>query len=172
MEADPRANQGAQNVSVSVAEFSVRYQSKKECYAFLTQALKSYQAPANCVTIWHLKDQISGVKGYVKCTEMQHLYVPQYEGLSTDDILAWTKEQFPGIIDRFLPSPREYMRFPRQVSIAFRSSFMPNIVGCSGSTATDLPQVAQAVQQSGETPSSGVAQAAEVGALNRPSFPC
>ena len=35
-----------------------------------------------------MKDLICAVKKYIKSDKLRHLAVPQYEGLSTDDILA------------------------------------------------------------------------------------
>jgi len=53
----------AQNLTtVNVQSFAAKYQSKKECYNFLTVDVKAYLPAFETVTIYFLKDVISGRK--------------------------------------------------------------------------------------------------------------
>jgi hypothetical protein len=116
MAANHRGNLGNQRQHIAVAEFASKFQSKKECYNFLTQEVKAYEPPAETVTLWHLKDQIRGAKGIVKCDDIKHLYVPQYESLSIKKILGWSDREAPMLLERYFPARKELLKMPRQVS--------------------------------------------------------
>ena len=55
------ANQ-QQTVGVSAAAFGAKYRSKRECYNFLTVECKFYLPAYDTITIYFLKDLITGTK--------------------------------------------------------------------------------------------------------------
>ena len=50
----------AANVNISAKEFEAKYKSKREIYTFLTVDAGAYLPPYDTVTIYFLKDVISG----------------------------------------------------------------------------------------------------------------
>ena len=52
-------------VRVNAAEFAAKYRSKPECYSFLTVKVKAYLPSVDTVTLYFLRDIISGKS---KCT--------------------------------------------------------------------------------------------------------
>ena len=78
--------------------------------------MKAFCPPKDVVTAFHLKDMISGAKGYIKGCDIQHLTVPQYESLSLEKILEWAGQRHSNVIQRMFPINRELQKFPRQVS--------------------------------------------------------
>ena len=61
----------------------------------------------------------SGVKGFVKCDGMKHLYVPHYEALTLEKILVVADQHYPAVVERYFPIRRELLKFPRQVRHGF-----------------------------------------------------
>ena len=47
-------------VRVNAAEFAAKYRSKPECYSFLTVKVKAYLPSVDTVTLYFLRDIISG----------------------------------------------------------------------------------------------------------------
>ena len=119
------APQAPARVNIGIPEYAAKYQTKKEVYDFLTQNVKAVCPPADTVTIWHLRDMVSGVKGYIKGTEMKYLTVPYYEDLTIDKMLTWARTNHSVIVDRFFPEAKELKKFPRQVSICVMLLFLP-----------------------------------------------
>jgi len=58
---DPNAD-GPHKVTVNAAAFAAKYRSKRECYNFLTVECKVYLPAYDTVTIYFLKDLMTGVK--------------------------------------------------------------------------------------------------------------
>ena len=68
---EPGVRRGANGkIRVPVAEFGAKYQDKKECYEFLVSSVGAYCAPRNCMTVWHLRDMATGVKGHIKAADI------------------------------------------------------------------------------------------------------
>lgn len=108
---------------VSAKEFSAKYQSKRECYQFLTVTSKAYLSAHETVTTYFLKDLINGKKkckclslsltlcADIKCDSVKVFFVPQYEGLTCETILGlrrWHPE-----VNAFLPDDRDLAKLPR-----------------------------------------------------------
>ena len=55
------ANQ-QQTVGVSAAAFGAKFRSKRECYNFLTVECHFYLPPYDTLTIYFLKDLVTGTK--------------------------------------------------------------------------------------------------------------
>ena len=66
-----------------------------------------------------LKDLIAGKKKYIKCSSVNHLNLPQYEGLALKDIMARVRnnEEF----QKHMPIEKELLKIPKQwvVNIAY-----------------------------------------------------
>ena len=116
MEGRPLPGAAGGNQRVPVQEFAARFQSKKECYNFLTQDCEAYEPPQDTVTVWHLRDQIRGTKGYIKGSAIKHLAVPHYDNLTLKLIMEWATANYAAVVERFFPQARELEKFPRQVS--------------------------------------------------------
>ena len=52
----------ANNQPVTVAAFSAKFRSKREVYQFLTLDVRAYLPPVHTVTLYFLKDIVSGAK--------------------------------------------------------------------------------------------------------------
>ena len=109
--------------------FASKYKSKREVYNFLTVDCHAYLPPYDNLTIYFLKDLVSGAKKskflmmlhflilnitliLLKSEHIQHLAVPQYEGLNIDTILGHVANDEKG--HRHLPVPQEIRKCPKQ----------------------------------------------------------
>ena len=81
---------------VNVNTFAAKYKSKREVYVFLTIDGNAYLSSFDTVTVYFLKDLVSGKKKckcapngnmlVVNCDHVRYVNVPQYEGLSQQEI--------------------------------------------------------------------------------------
>ena len=104
-----------EKTKISAATFSAKYKSKREIWFFLTVDFKAYLPSYETVTIYHLKDLVSGKKKVIKSTAIKHLQVPQYEGLQIKHLLEQAKMS-QEILDR-LPCEKEIKKLPKQYII-------------------------------------------------------
>ena len=96
-----------------MAEFNAKYRSKNEVYRFLAFDCGVYLPSYDAITIWHLRDIAAGKKKYIKATEVKHIAVPHFEGLTFDTMLHNAKKH--PAFDKFLPAEaREVEKLPRQ----------------------------------------------------------
>ena len=70
----------------------------------------------NTMTVWHLKDLLGGKRRMIKSKEVKHLHIPQFEGLSTADILEWAK-RYPAAYQALPSEPSEILQLHRQYVI-------------------------------------------------------
>ena len=98
--------------SVNIQSFQAKYQSKRECYNFLTVQVEIYLPAYETVTIYFLKDIISGKKKRkcrihffsnravdVKAKSVRTICIPQYEGLAMKDMDEQVFQLHPIIFD-------------------------------------------------------------------------
>ena len=52
----------ANNQPVTVAAFAAKFRSKREIYQFLTLDVRAYLPPVHTLTVYFLKDLVSGAK--------------------------------------------------------------------------------------------------------------
>ena len=98
-----------------MAEFGAKFKSKAEAFHFVQNELGAYCSSRDTMTVWHLKDMISGAKGIIKSNAIKHLSIPQYESLSLEKILDWAKQNHRSVLSLYLPSiDRELQKLPRQ----------------------------------------------------------
>ena len=83
-------------VKITSAEFSAVASGKQEIFRFLASEVGAYLDAYNTMTVWHLRDIVSGKRCLIKSKDVKHLHVPQFEGLSTADVLNWAK-RFPEV---------------------------------------------------------------------------
>ena len=110
-----RQNQIFNPANVSVQEFGARFQSKSECYRFLSSDCHVYLPSKTTSTIWFLKDLMSGKRTRVSCKDVKLIDVPHFEGLTINDALKWADSR-PGkakIMCAFPEELREIKKLPR-----------------------------------------------------------
>ena len=111
---------------ISSASFAAKFKSKRgkclslsltfhlpEVYFFLTVECKYYLPACDTVTIYFLKDIVSGTRRAMKGTDIVHLACPQYETLSTEKILDWARTQ-QSSLGVYLPVEKEIAHLPKQ----------------------------------------------------------
>ena len=88
---------------INAATFAAKFKSKKECYNFLTIEAGGYLPPYQGITIFHMKQMISGKKKskfdhhnhehvlVLMNDRINNISVPHYENLTRELILAKTE---------------------------------------------------------------------------------
>ena len=61
---------------MTAKDFASKYRDKTEVYHFLTHDVGAYLSSYDSMTIWHMKDLISGERKMIKGALMKHLSVP------------------------------------------------------------------------------------------------
>ena len=85
------ANSDQRKVGVNSSEFSHRFSSKEECFWFLATECGIYLDTYETMSIFHLKDVISGARQHIKSKDVKHIHVPHFPGLSVDNILEFAR---------------------------------------------------------------------------------
>jgi len=67
-----------QNTQISSKEFQAKYNSKREIYNFLAADVGVYLPPYDNVTIYFLKDIMSGKKQMVSTKRVRTIHIPQW----------------------------------------------------------------------------------------------
>ena len=86
------ANVEERKVDVTSTEFSQRFSSKQECFRFLASEVGAYLDDYKVMSIFHLRDIISGNRTLVKSKDIQHIHVPIFESLSVVKMLEWASK--------------------------------------------------------------------------------
>ena len=94
-----------QLAQISQAAFAAKFQSKREVYRFLSSEVRAYLPSYETVTIWHLRDLAMGVKTIIPCDDVKVIDVPQFEGLSIQDIFSFAQNDRD--VERALPPSKE-----------------------------------------------------------------
>ena len=100
-----------QLAQISQAAFAAKFQSKREVYRFLSSEVRAYLPSYETVTIWHLRDLAMGSKTIIPCDDVKVIDVPQFEGLSIQDIFAFA--QHDRDVERALPPGKEIQKLSR-----------------------------------------------------------
>ena len=74
-------------VNVDSKAFGAKFTSKRECYRFLTHDCGAYLASYQSMTIWHMRDLISGDRRRIKEMNVKQINVPYFEGLKIESFL-------------------------------------------------------------------------------------
>ena len=72
---------------ITAKDFASKMRNKQEVYHFLTHEVGAYLPSYDTVTVWHMRDLVSGKRLCIKAKEIKHLNVPQYEDLKDRGIL-------------------------------------------------------------------------------------
>ena len=87
IEGDNAIGGGDARVTIDAKAFGAKFQSKKECYRFLSHDCGTYLAAYQSMTIWHLRDLISGNRSRIKEATVKQINVPFFEGLKIESFL-------------------------------------------------------------------------------------
>ena len=90
-------------ISVNAQEFSSHFSSKNECFRFLSAECGIYLDDFKVMSIFHLRDLISGNRRKLKSEEVKHIHVPYFDSLSVEKMLEWAKRH----PDVFTALPKE-----------------------------------------------------------------
>ena len=83
-------------------------------YRFLATDVRGYLPGYQHCTIWHLKDLTANERTLIKCEDVQHVSIPLFEGLYTEDLLEYARRYNNGIIMRAFPKVKnEIDKLPR-----------------------------------------------------------
>lgn len=108
---------------VNVASFAAKFRSKAEVYQFMTLDVKAYLPAPNTITVYFLKDLVSGTKKCkyrwfsdlvepdVEMRKVVHISVPAYENLCLDQIFTYYTDYPP--VMAYLPEPNELRKVPK-----------------------------------------------------------
>ena len=83
------ANADQRKVGVNSSEFSQRFSSKQETFRFLATECGIYLDSYETMSIFHLKDIISGSRQHIKSKDVKFCHVPQFSSLSVEKMLEF-----------------------------------------------------------------------------------
>lgn len=90
----------------------------------MTAEVHAYLSSYETVTIFHLRDLASGKRKILKTEAVKYYEIPHYEGLSMEDMLAFSKQYAE--VPKYLPvEQREIKKLPRQ----YISTLLYSIIG-------------------------------------------
>ena len=114
MEGSNKAAQiGQQKCRVTAAEFKAKFSDKPETYKFMAYEVGAYLPHYDLVTIWHLRDLASGKRKMIKGDKVKKIFIPQYEGLTVDKMLA-NAQKFPQVMKCLPTEISEIKKLPRE----------------------------------------------------------
>lgn len=64
---------------------------KQEVYHFLTHEVGTYLSSYDTMTVWHMRDLVSGKRRRIKGVDVKHLNVPQYDGLKIEAFYGFAR---------------------------------------------------------------------------------
>lgn len=103
---------GGSKVIVDSKQFGAKFASKKECYRFLTHDCGAYLASYQSMTIWHMRDLISGERMRIKEACVKQINVPYFEGLKIESFLEYAADK-PDVMAALPQLERERLALPR-----------------------------------------------------------
>ena len=92
-------------------------------YSFLTSEVGAYLCAFECLTIWHLRDLASGKKDIIKNVNVRIISVPQFEGLTIEDMMEYARPV--DSVMNALPPLNECAKVPR----AYIANVIYSLVG-------------------------------------------
>ena len=78
-------------VKVTAKEFGAKFKDKREVYHFLSHKVGVFLCSYDTVTIWHLRDLMSGKRTRIKGENVKHIHVPCYENLTIQEFLKFAQ---------------------------------------------------------------------------------
>ena len=104
---------GIDLVRVPSIAFGAKYASKREVYRFLTNDCSVYLSSYETMTVWHMRDIVANKRRSIKSDNMSHIIIPQFDGLSIEDLLTYGR-QYPEVIQTLPLAEKEIKKLPRQ----------------------------------------------------------
>ena len=96
---------------MTVNDLSSKFRAKSELINVLWREGDIYLPPKRDVTQKYLRKLLHGEKWYVKWSEVKVINIPQYEGLTVNDLIKFAESEFD--IDKFLPE-YDYDKVPNR----------------------------------------------------------
>ena len=81
-------------------------------YSFLTVDANTYLPNIDTVTLYYLRDLMSGAKKRIKNKAVHHISLPAYEGLGINDVCNFLQNHQH--VARYLPDISEIRRLPKE----------------------------------------------------------
>ena len=98
--------------AVNSKAFAAKASGKREVYRLLSMDANVYLPAYEVVTIYNMRDLMCNVRWRIKCHKIHHINVPQYAGLSIEEMMAWAVKR-PGQVMMYLPAEsREREKLP------------------------------------------------------------
>ena len=104
------------NIKVTAKDFAAKMRNKQEVYHFLTHEVGTYLSSYDTMTVWHMRDLVSGKRKRIKGKEVKHMNVPQYDGLKIEAFYNFAKD-YPECLNAFPVEQQEREKLPRQYII-------------------------------------------------------
>ena len=98
---------------LTATEFEQKFPTKKDIWRFLSSEVRWYLPHPDTVTIWHLRDLARGLRTHIKCADVKVIQIPQYKGLSVEDILT-TAKLMPEVMRALPEQEKEIYKLPRE----------------------------------------------------------
>ena len=78
---------------MSAKEFEAKFSTKRDVWRLLSNECRWYLPPESTTTIWHLKELARGERTHIKRGAEKTIHLPQYEGLTIQDVLAYAQKR-------------------------------------------------------------------------------
>ena len=102
-----------QYASVNAASFGAKFSNKKEIFRFLSSDSEVFLPSYETVTVFHMRDLVSGKRKMIRQAEVKVISVPFFEGLSIANMLEWAKSRPEGVMEALPLVQREVEKLPR-----------------------------------------------------------
>jgi len=80
----------------------------------LSAEVGAFLSSFETMTIWHLRDLVSGIRTMIKCTDVKVIQLPNFKGLFYDDLIEFARSYPDEVVMRCLPEPeKEIRKLPR-----------------------------------------------------------
>ena len=99
-------------VRVPSVAFGAKYTSKREVYRFLTNDCAVYLSSYETMTVWHMRDIVANKRRSIKSDKMRHIIIPQFDGLTIEDILQYGR-QYDEVMQTLPLAEKEIKKLPR-----------------------------------------------------------
>jgi hypothetical protein len=97
---------------VNAQEFAAKYSSKAEVYRFLATEVGAYLPAYQVCTVFHVRDLAAGKRRLILAKEVKHINVPQFEGLSVEEMLKFAAA-YPEVVRTLPAEEREVAKLHR-----------------------------------------------------------
>ena len=65
------------------------------------------------MTVWHMRDLVSGKRCLIKAKDVKHANVPFFEGLSIEEMINFALPRKEKVMEAFPSEARELRKLPR-----------------------------------------------------------